>query len=80
MRIAASTAITLRCRAVRSCFDNSRQQLERTSERFREFDLVLYEAGADVHVDDPLGGVLNSEQMRQRDRIVFEAPKDPLFR
>src|ERR1017187_10373025 len=48
------------------------QQLERTSERFREFDLVLYQAGADVHVDDPLGGVLNSEQMQQRDRIVFE--------
>jgi acetoin utilization deacetylase AcuC-like enzyme len=51
------------------------QQLERTSERFGEFDLVLYQAGADVHVDDPLGGVLDSEQMRQRDRIVFEAAK-----
>ena len=40
-----------------------------------EFDLILYQAGADVHVDDPLGGVLDSEQMRQRDRIVFEAAK-----
>jgi hypothetical protein len=28
-----------------------------------------------VHVDDPVGGVLDSEQMRQRDRIVFEAGK-----
>ena len=51
------------------------QQLERIVERFSEFDLILYQAGADVHVDDPLGGVLDSEQMRQRDRIVFEAAK-----
>jgi len=51
------------------------QQLARTIQRFREFDLVLYQAGADVHVDDPLGGLLNSEQMRQRDRMVFEAAK-----
>jgi acetoin utilization deacetylase AcuC-like enzyme len=51
------------------------QQLQRTSQRFGEFDLVVYQASADVDVDDPLGGVLDSEQMRQRDRIVFEAAK-----
>ncbi|MFC4158666.1 hypothetical protein [Chitinimonas lacunae] len=34
-------------------------------------DLVLYQAGADVHVDDPLGGYLDSEQMRLRDRMVL---------
>jgi acetoin utilization deacetylase AcuC-like enzyme len=39
----------------------------------REFDLILYQAGADVHVDDPLGGVLSTEQMLTRDRMVFEA-------
>ena len=34
-------------------------------------DLLLYQAGADAHVDDPLGGWMNTEQMRRRDRIVF---------
>lgn len=34
-------------------------------------DLVLYQAGADTHVDDPLGGLLTTEQMRERDRIMF---------
>jgi acetoin utilization deacetylase AcuC-like enzyme len=43
--------------------------------QFSKFGLVLYQAGADLHVDDPLGGVLNTEQMRQRDRMVFEAAK-----
>ena len=35
-------------------------------------DVVLYQAGADPHVDDPLGGWLTTEQLRLRDRIVFE--------
>ncbi len=34
-------------------------------------DLVLYQAGADPHIDDPLGGLLSSDQMRRRDRAVF---------
>lgn len=33
--------------------------------------LVLYQAGADCHVDDPLGGFLSTSQMRERDRLVF---------
>lgn len=49
------------------------EHLEREVRRFKEFDLVLYQAGADVHVDDPLGGVLTSEQMRRREEIVFRA-------
>lgn len=36
-------------------------------------DLVLYQAGVDPHVDDPLGGVLTTEQLALRDRIVFSA-------
>ncbi len=40
-----------------------------------KFDLILYQAGADLHVDDPLGGVLDSDQMRERDGIVFEAAR-----
>lgn len=34
-------------------------------------DLVFYQAGADVHVDDPFGGLLTTEQMRARDQAVF---------
>lgn len=40
-----------------------------------DYDLILYQAGADVHVDDPLGGVLSTEQMRKRDELVFTAAK-----
>jgi acetoin utilization deacetylase AcuC-like enzyme len=40
-----------------------------------DIDLVLYQAGADVHVDDPLGGVLSTEQMAERDRMVFTATR-----
>ncbi|GAC1525053.1 MAG: hypothetical protein NVS3B10_24160 [Polyangiales bacterium] len=38
-------------------------------------DVVLYQAGADPHVDDPLGGWLTTEQLRARDAIVFERLK-----
>ncbi len=51
------------------------EQLRHEVQRLRDFDLVIYQAGADVHVDDPLGGVLTTEQMRTRDRMVFEAAK-----
>ena len=46
------------------------RQLRGRFEVFRP-ELVLYQAGADAHVDDPLGGLLSSEEMRERDRIVF---------
>lgn len=39
---------------------------------FHDCDLLLYQAGADAHVDDPLGGWMTSEQLAERDRIVFE--------
>jgi acetoin utilization deacetylase AcuC-like enzyme len=39
-------------------------------------DLVLYQAGADTHIDDPLGGLLTTEQMRERDRIMFTIAHD----
>lgn len=35
-------------------------------------DLVIYQAGADPHVDDPLGGWLSTEGMKERDHIVFD--------
>jgi len=39
---------------------------------FKSVDFVIYQAGADVHIDDPLGGVLTTKEMKERDRIVFE--------
>jgi len=38
----------------------------------RDCDVVLYQAGADPHVDDPLGGWLTTQQLAERDRLVFE--------
>lgn len=34
------------------------------------YDLVIYQAGADMHVDDPLGGIMTTDEMRQRDDLV----------
>lgn len=34
-------------------------------------DVVLYQAGADTHIDDPLGGILTTEQMYLRDYKMF---------
>jgi acetoin utilization deacetylase AcuC-like enzyme len=39
---------------------------------FRDCDVILYQAGADPHISDPLGGTLTTEQLARRDRIVFE--------
>lgn len=39
---------------------------------FMDCDLLLYQAGADAHVQDPLGGWMTDEQLGRRDRIVFE--------
>jgi acetoin utilization deacetylase AcuC-like enzyme len=41
--------------------------------RRRPPDLVIYQAGADAHRDDPLGGVLSTEEMYARDLMIFEA-------
>lgn len=34
--------------------------------------VVLYQAGADMHRDDPLGGLLNDAEMWARDHVVFQ--------
>jgi acetoin utilization deacetylase AcuC-like enzyme len=39
---------------------------------FGHCDLVLYQAGADSHIDDPFGGRFTTEQFRLRDQIVFK--------
>ena len=33
--------------------------------------VVLYQAVADCHVADPLGGFLTTQEMKERDRLVF---------
>ena len=38
-------------------------------------DVILYQAGADLHMDDPLGGWLATAQLRKRDRAVFESAR-----
>jgi acetoin utilization deacetylase AcuC-like enzyme len=37
----------------------------------RHCDVILYQAGADPHVNDPKGGFLTTEQLKERDRLVF---------
>ncbi len=36
---------------------------------------MLYQAGADPHVDDPFGGWLTTHELRARDNIVFNVMK-----
>lgn len=43
---------------------------------FGKCKILLYQAGADPHVDDPLGGALTTEQMKERDEIVFRFAKE----
>jgi acetoin utilization deacetylase AcuC-like enzyme len=38
--------------------------------------VILYQAGADTHIDDPLGGLLTSDQMRERDHAMFTIAHD----
>jgi acetoin utilization deacetylase AcuC-like enzyme len=40
------------------------------------WDLILYQAGADAHKDDPYGaGYLSDEEWVERDRLVFESAR-----
>lgn len=49
--------------------------LEKACHAMRGCDVVLYQAGADPHINDPLGRCLTTEQMRLRDAYVFNAFK-----
>ncbi|MDP2370606.1 hypothetical protein [Rhodoferax sp.] len=42
---------------------------------FAGCDLLIYQAGADPHVCDPLGGFLTTHQLFERDRIVFSVAR-----
>jgi len=60
-------------------FDSERQWLNSLEQaiidKFSDCDVVLYQAGADPHIDDPLGKMLTTEAMRERDQIVFRTCK-----
>ena len=43
---------------------------------FKDAGLIIFNAGVDAHNNDPLGGMLTTEQMGRRDRIVFETARD----
>lgn len=49
------------------------QWLQRAIEDCLGVDLLIYQAGADPHVNDPLGKVLTGVQMAKRDHAVFSA-------
>jgi acetoin utilization deacetylase AcuC-like enzyme len=44
--------------------------------RLADCEIVLYQAGADPHVDDPLGGFLTTAQLGQRDWRVFHGLRE----
>jgi acetoin utilization deacetylase AcuC-like enzyme len=57
-------------------FDNWLNGLEsKLHNLFSDCDMLFYQAGADPHIDDPLGGFLTTEQMKRRDEIVFKFAK-----
>lgn len=47
------------------------RSLTTKTKMFADCDLLIYQACADQHIDDPLGGMFTSEQLAQRDRSVF---------
>ena len=62
----------------RTAADASRflASIEGWVDEMKECDVILYQAGADPHIDDPLGGFLTTEQLRERDRLVFRAARE----
>lgn len=44
--------------------------------RMGDCQVILYQAGADPHVRDPLGGWLTTAQLRERDRLVFATARE----
>lgn len=48
---------------------------EKLLSQFARCSVILYQAGADPFINDPLGGRLTKEQMRRRDEIVFRVAK-----
>ncbi len=49
--------------------------LDKTIQQCASADLVIYQAGADPHINDPLGGLLTTRTMLKRDLTAFRALK-----
>jgi acetoin utilization deacetylase AcuC-like enzyme len=47
------------------------KELARVLRSLKSCDVVLYQAGADPHIHDPLGGFLTTDELLARDRLVF---------
>jgi acetoin utilization deacetylase AcuC-like enzyme len=45
-------------------------------ESLRDVDIILYQAGADQHIHDPLGGFLDNDELALRDKCVFNFSND----
>ena len=45
-------------------------------EKFKSCDILIYQAGADQHINDPYGGLLNNDELVERDKLVFEFCKN----
>jgi acetoin utilization deacetylase AcuC-like enzyme len=59
--------------------DDAEPYLQRLPQIVRSLetcDLLLYQAGADAHIDDPLGGWMNDDQLCRRDLTVFEIARE----
>lgn len=52
------------------------QEIDSILKMFKDCDLIIYQAGADQHIDDPYGGLLTYEQMKTRDNKVFMFAKE----
>lgn len=50
-------------------------ELPRVMQTFKTCDVILYQAGADPHVNDPLGGWLTTRELLTRDTTVFTMAK-----
>jgi acetoin utilization deacetylase AcuC-like enzyme len=48
------------------------RDLARVLKGFELCDVILYQAGADPHIHDPLGGHLTTMQMMERDKVIFD--------
>jgi acetoin utilization deacetylase AcuC-like enzyme len=61
--------------AVEPIPENAESYLDRLPQVITDMqhcDVILFQASADPHIDDPLGGFLTTDQLKTRDRIVFE--------
>ena len=54
-----------------ACGSEFLNELPAIVQSFAGVDLLFYQAGADQHINDPLGGFLTTNQLRKRDEIVF---------